>query len=122
MTALDGSEIPPYLVDGCPFCAIIAGTAPATIVARSTVGLAIVPLHPVTDGHLLVIPLDHVPDALADPLVTATTAAWATELAESPCNLITSVGTAATQTVQHLHWHIVPRREGDGLTLPWGTT
>ena len=35
------------------------------------------------------------------------------------CNLITSVGAAATQTVKHLHIHIVPRHEGDGLHLPW---
>lgn len=112
-------DLEPYLVEGCPFCDIIAGNGPATIVHRSDVGLAIEPLEPVTPGHLIVFPIDHVPDALADPLVTAGTAAWVAQIAEEPCNLITSVGTAATQTVQHLHWHIVPRREGDGLRLPW---
>jgi hypothetical protein len=35
------------------------------------------------------------------------------------CNLITSVGADATQSVRHLHIHVVPRREGDGLMLPW---
>ena len=34
-------------------------------------------------------------------------------------NLITSIGAAATQTVFHLHVHVVPRHEGDGLLLPW---
>jgi hypothetical protein len=34
-------------------------------------------------------------------------------------NLITSVGAAATQTVRHLHIHLIPRREGDALALPW---
>lgn len=34
-------------------------------------------------------------------------------------NIITSRGSAATQTVYHLHLHVVPRREGDGLGLPW---
>ena len=34
-------------------------------------------------------------------------------------NLITSIGPAATQTVPHLHLHLVPRRPGDGLPLPW---
>jgi histidine triad (HIT) family protein len=36
-----------------------------------------------------------------------------------PCNIITSVGAEATQTVFHLHLHVVPRRFGDGLALPW---
>lgn len=34
-------------------------------------------------------------------------------------NLITSRGAAATQSVFHLHLHLVPRTEGDGLALPW---
>jgi histidine triad (HIT) family protein len=37
----------------------------------------------------------------------------------SDCNLIVSKGPSATQTVAHLHLHIVPRRPGDGLALPW---
>ncbi len=35
------------------------------------------------------------------------------------CNVITSRGAAATQTVRHLHVHVVPRRQGDGILLPW---
>lgn len=77
------------------------------------------PLNPVVPGHLLVVPFRHVHDALADPEVTAYTMAYAAEVATPDCNLITSVGPAATQTVPHLHVHIVPRREGDGLMLPW---
>ena len=34
-------------------------------------------------------------------------------------NVITSAGRAATQTVMHLHFHLVPREPGDGLMLPW---
>jgi histidine triad (HIT) family protein len=36
-----------------------------------------------------------------------------------PCNLITSKGREATQTVFHMHLHLVPRAENDGLLLPW---
>jgi histidine triad (HIT) family protein len=43
----------------------------------------------------------------------------AAELAVTPCNLITSAGRAATQSVMHLHLHLVPRLDGDGLALPW---
>lgn len=33
--------------------------------------------------------------------------------------IITSIGANATQTVRHTHLHVVPRRPGDGLALPW---
>jgi histidine triad (HIT) family protein len=107
------------MTGACVFCAIVAGDAPATVVYRWPDALAIVPLGPVTRGHLLVIPTVHVPDALADPDVTAATMRAAAELATGPCNLITSVGREATQSVFHLHVHIVPRAAGDGLALPW---
>ncbi|MFD5433749.1 HIT family protein [Kitasatospora sp. NPDC127067] len=106
---------------GCVFCAIAAGLAPAQTVARWPDALAIVPLSPVTDGHLLVLPTSHVPDAVFDPDVTAATMRRAAELAQGagPANLITSIGPAATQSVEHLHIHLVPRRAHDGLHLPW---
>lgn len=116
-SGVTGGEV--YRVGGCPFCDIVAGEAPATIVRNFGPAIAIEPLNPVTPGHVIVLPIDHVPDALADPLITATAASSSASLAEGPCNLITSVGTEATQTVMHLHWHIVPRRVGDGLALPW---
>ncbi|MFE4356117.1 HIT family protein [Kitasatospora sp. NPDC056800] len=106
---------------GCVFCAIAASLAPAQIVARWPDALAIVPLNPVTDGHLLVLPTSHTPDAAYDPDVTAATMRRAAELAQGagPANLITSIGPEATQTVAHLHIHLVPRRTHDGLHLPW---
>jgi histidine triad (HIT) family protein len=106
----------------CPFCEIVAGRAPATVVREWDDALAIVPLGPVVDGHVLVIPREHVTDFADDPVVSATTAYRAAELAgESgqPMNLITSRGREATQSVFHLHLHLVPRAEGDGLALPW---
>ena len=103
----------------CVFCAIGEGEARATFVKCWPDAFAIVPLNPVTAGHVIVMPYAHVADALAEPLVTATVMARAAELATADCNLITSVGPAATQTVRHLHVHIVPRHHGDGLALPW---
>ena len=81
------------------------------------------PLGPVTPGHVLAIPRKHVPSADALPFVTGNAFAIATmyarKVALESYNLITSVGAPATQTVQHLHVHVVPRRPGDGLLLPW---
>ncbi|MFG2976265.1 HIT family protein [Streptomyces sp. NPDC048331] len=105
----------------CPFCEIIAGRAPATIVRDWPDAIAIVPLNPVVDGHLLVIPKAHVVDFTEEAYVSAVTMLCAAELAEDsgPMNLITSKGRAATQSVFHLHLHLVPRVENDGLALPW---
>lgn len=103
----------------CPFCQIVCGTAPAEIVQRWDDALAIVPLDPVTPGHVLIIPNRHVSDALEDPDVAAAMMRHASALSGSQCNIITSAGPYATQTVFHLHLHVVPRRRGDGLRLPW---
>ncbi|HEX8321590.1 HIT family protein [Longimicrobium sp.] len=107
----------------CVFCEIAAGRAEADVLCDWGDALAIVPLNPVSLGHTLVIPKRHVADALEDPvttgLVMARAAAFAAGQGAHGYNLITSVGSVATQTVMHLHAHVVPRRPGDGLALPW---
>lgn len=108
--------------DDCPFCAIILGDAPATCRRGWLDAIAITPLNPVVPGHVIVIPLEHVDSAAASPetagAVMSRAAEWAQDHGQD-CNLITSVGPAATQTVRHLHIHVVPRTDGDGLLLPW---
>jgi histidine triad (HIT) family protein len=105
----------------CVFCDIFAGEAPATIVRTWPAAIAFKPLNPVTDGHTLVIPATHVRDVAEDPYVSAATMHAAAEYAAEvgSCNVITSVGRDATQSVFHLHLHVVPRRKDDGLALPW---
>lgn len=107
----------------CVFCDIVNGTSPARVLRMWAGAMAIMPLNPVVPGHLLVIPKVHVPDALVDSEVTAMVMRYAAEVARGQqyegCNIITSCGEVATQTIFHLHIHIVPRRAGDGLALPW---
>lgn len=109
-------------MSACPFCEIVAGRAPATIVREWPKTVALVPLNPVVQGHTLVIPKLHVPDFVEAPMVAAETMRRASDLAadlDCPMNLITSRGREATQSVFHLHLHLVPRAENDGLALPW---
>lgn len=103
--------------EGCIFCQIAQGDGP--FVAEWDDAVALVPLDPVTPGHVIVIPRTHEMDALGDPDVTAATMRRAAEIAPWPCNIITSAGEVATQSVLHLHIHVVPRRTDDGLPLPW---
>lgn len=106
--------------NGCVFCRIVAAGG----YDDEYDGIVdFEPLNPVTPGHRLVVPKVHVADALQDPVVTAAAMAYAANLAKAaglvPCNIMTSVGREATQSVFHLHIHIVPRSAGDGLMLPW---
>jgi histidine triad (HIT) family protein len=106
----------------CEFCSIVAGDDRATVVHEWPDALAILPRRGgVTAGHVLILPRVHVLDASTDPAVTAAVMGYAAELmADMPAaNLITSKGAPASQTVFHLHVHVVPRRPGDGLPLPW---
>lgn len=105
--------------ESCVFCEIVAGDAPATVLASWPDALAIRPLGPVTPGHALIIPRRHVRDLTEDPEVTAATFRRAAEYAQPPVNLITSAGEVATQSVYHLHVHVLPRSWRDGVRLPW---
>jgi histidine triad (HIT) family protein len=109
-------------LSGCAFCKIVSGEAPATVVAEWGNAIGIVPLNPVAPGHVLVIPKAHVTDVAHDPNVTAATMRCAALWVREHCadaNVITSRGPSATQTVFHLHVHVVPRTPDDGLALPW---
>lgn len=103
----------------CVFCKITSGEAPARVVYLWQDAIAIRPLNPCTRDHVLVIPKKHVMDAVEDPATTGLVFSRAAQIAPYPCNLITSVGVDATQTVMHLHVHIIPRSAQDGLLLPW---
>lgn len=112
----------------CIFCKIIAGEEPAKFLSDGVSSIEIEPLNPVVDGHTIVIPRTHVADAFEDPNVSSMTMwdasmwtkmrSWRDSRYES-VNFITSVGKPATQSVFHLHIHVIPRAVNDGLALPW---
>ena len=80
------------------------------------------PLNPVTKGHLLVVPIKHCDDFSKNWEIASTAIVSASIIAKKiggDFNLITSKGKNATQTIKHLHIHLVPRRKNDGLKLPW---
>lgn len=81
-----------------------------------------VPLNPVCKGHILLVPNKHVSDFADEPEISAQVMKVAGQLVHDwggDWNIITSKGREATQSVFHLHIHLVPRRKNDGLKLPW---
>lgn len=112
------------MADSCVFCSIVSGKSPADVVLNTPDVLGIVPLNPVTPGHVIFLPKVHVADATDDPTITGETMRAASlygkyRSSSDSMNLITSVGEEATQSVYHLHIHLVPRRHCDLLPLPW---
>ena len=106
----------------CPFCKRIAA---GEYGVSDSYAVSFEPLSPLVPGHLLVVPRKHVTDAGSSPLDAAAAMHLAAQIAgplkwADSYNIITSSGPEATQSVYHMHLHIVPRRAGDGLLLPWG--
>jgi histidine triad (HIT) family protein len=113
----------------CVFCAIAAGEVPAIRIYEDEDYLAILDIRPFTRGHTLVIPKRHTtdltdtpPETLAEMMTIGqriARAARATELADAT-NIGINDGRAAFQTVSHIHLHVLPRRDGDKLSLAKG--
>jgi histidine triad (HIT) family protein len=106
----------------CVFCEIVKTGEAEGFRPEGPGVVSFIPLNPVTPGHRLFVPKVHATDAADDAMRAASAfedaADWGAEKNED-FNIITSRGSFATQTVFHTHIHYVPRREGDGLFLPW---
>ena len=106
----------------CTFCAIVAGDVPAHRVLEDDGFLAFLDIRPLFPGHVLVVPRPHVetltdlPAADAGPLFERVRAlAGAMEAALGAQGSFVAVNNRVSQSVPHLHVHVVPRTKGDGL-------
>jgi len=112
----------------CIFCKIASGQIPATKIYEDDVVVAFLDIGPVSDGHTLVMPRKHVEQVHSCPpellgeiwtrlgkiagVVSSVTGA-------DGYNVLCNNGRAAGQIVDHLHFHIVPRKTGDGVFTQW---
>lgn len=110
-------------VEGCAFCNPDRIEDISMFFSMGEPVMVFPPLFPVTKGHKLIVPMTHVDNALDDPGLTAkvmqVAAVVGRETKAPGLNIITSVGSAATQSINHFHVHLVPRHYDDGLPLPW---
>lgn len=112
----------------CVFCAIAAGKIPCTKVYENDQVLAFMDIGPISDGHTLVIPKPHYerlhdcpPELLAEVAKAAGLLADAvkTAVGAEGYNVLCNTGSAAGQVVGHVHFHIIPRKSGDGVFNRW---
>ena len=119
----------PTSVDNCPFCKIVRrDDLDAREVYRDQVVVAFFPLEPATLGHTLVVPQQHITDIWSlDEDIAAHLARVTVRLSNvmrraldpEGLSVFQSNGEVATQTVPHLHVHIVPRWAGDAVGRIW---
>lgn len=104
------------------FCGIVAGEVPAFRVVDEPDGVAFLDTRPVFKGHLLVVPRSHVvtladlpPDSLAGYFGLVRRLAVAVEAGLAAGGTFVAMNNKVSQSVPHLHTHVVPRTKGDGL-------
>lgn len=106
---------------GCVFCDIVAERAPAHVVLETEHLMAFLDTRPVFPGHVLLVPRDHVPTlvdlpaALRDPFLAAAQRLAAAVVACGAQGSFVAMNNVVSQSVPHLHLHVVPRTKGDGL-------
>jgi histidine triad (HIT) family protein len=107
---------------GCPFCAIVAGEVEASVVARARGATAFLDARPLFPGHVLVVPDRHAdtlcdlaPDGIEPLFALVQRVAVALERGLDAGGSFSAINTRISQSVPHLHVHVVPRRKGDGL-------
>ncbi len=108
--------------DPCVFCAIAAGSSPAAIVLDEPDLVAFLDRRPVFKGHVLLVPRQHVvtlpdlPAGLRDGFLAAgQRLCTAVVDALGAQGSFVAINNVVSQSVAHLHLHVVPRRKGDGL-------
>ncbi len=117
-------------MENCIFCQIVAGSAPSWRVHETKDTYAFLDINPVSPYHTLVIPKKHyinMFDVPEENLLAVMKALrdvvnlYQEKLGLTNLQVLSSSGAEAQQDVFHLHYHIVPRRRGDGQNIKWQT-
>ena len=108
--------------DNCLFCRIVSGELPATVIYEDDISFAFLDHRPLFPGHTLLVPREHVetlgelPVRLVEPYFKAAQLlARAVEFGLDAEGTFVAMNNRVSQSVPHLHVHVVPRRRKDGL-------
>jgi histidine triad (HIT) family protein len=112
----------------CVFCKIITGEIPSARVLETEEAVAFLDIQPLNPGHTLLVPRSHhallseLPEELAahaGSLLPRLCRAVKAATAAVGLNVVVNIGQAAGQTIDHCHWHIIPRFPADPIHWPW---
>ena len=112
----------------CVFCVIVMGFVPCHKIAETENAMAFLDIMPLTRGHVVVIPKPHFglaydapPELMGHVMAMATRVAAAAKqaLGCAGFNFMVNCGAYAGQVVPHVHLHLIPRYENDGIHWPW---
>jgi histidine triad (HIT) family protein len=115
-------------LDDCIFCKIVSGEIPCKKIYEDEAVLAFLDIRPVSDGHTLVVPkahfekLDECPAEVLGRVghcLGRIAKAVVGAMVADGYNVLCNTGIAAGQLVDHVHFHIIPRNEGDGVFTHW---
>ena len=113
--------------EDCIFCKVLAGDLPSEKVYEDEHAIAVMDINPWTRGHIVVFPRKHaqdlfeVEDEELEQVILAVKRVAGMVRDGLDCdgvNLLQSNGSAAWQTIFHLHFHVIPRYDDDPLELP----
>jgi histidine triad (HIT) family protein len=112
----------------CIFCKIVHGEVPSARVLETDRAVVFLDVNPVNKGHLLIVPRAHhrqiaeTPDEIAahvGSLVPRLARAVHAATGSDGSNVVINSGRVAGQTVDHCHWHVIPRFLNDPVDWPW---
>lgn len=115
-------------MESCIFCQIVAQQAKSWKVMENEHAYAFLDINPVNPYHTLVIPKNHHRDVFDTPketlqeimgLLKEVTVLYQEKLGLKNMQIVCSSGREAQQDVFHVHFHIVPRKLGDGQNIRW---
>jgi histidine triad (HIT) family protein len=114
--------------EDCLFCKMVSGQIPVTKIYEDNDILCFMDIGPISEGHTLVITKQHVdkvhecpPEILSRTVskLGRIAGAVAAAMNSDGYNILNNNGKVAGQHIQHLHFHIIPRKKGDGVFDRW---
>jgi len=112
-------------MEDCLFCKIVKKEIPAQVVYEDRNAMAFLDINPAAEGHVLVIPKNHskdifdIPERDLESLIVAVKkiAEIIKKLGYENFNILQNTGKHAGQIVHHIHFHVIPRKEEDGIFI-----